>query len=171
EMVSFRRWVTALALLVALAGMAGAQSQNLQCGTNTSVTPTLRSEGYTEQTGDIILSCTGGVNQVVGSVIPQVNITLFYNTAVTSRLLPITNVSNNTSEALLLIDDPGSGVLTYGAGLPQILCSTPTTGCIQYVSTGGAVPVGQPANSCTTFSASGSCTSTTSATIGQNVFQ
>src|SRR5881227_3955863 len=63
EMVSFRRLVTALAVLVVFAGMAGAQTQILQCQTNVAVTPTLRSEGYTEQSGDITLICTGGANQ------------------------------------------------------------------------------------------------------------
>src|SRR5690242_19322411 len=111
-MVSFRRCVTALALLVVLAGFASAQTP-LTCATNISVTPTLRSEGYTEQTGDVTLICTGGANQTVGSLVPQINITLFYNTAVTSRLLPVSNVSNNISEALLLLDEPGSGQASY----------------------------------------------------------
>jgi len=172
EMVSFRRWVIALTLLVVFAGLAGAQGQTLQCSTNISVTPTLRAEGYTEQTGDITLTCTGGVNQGQGSLIPQVNITLFYNTAVTSRLLPISNVTNNSSEALLLLDEPGSGLPTYGAGLPQFLCTTPLTGCVEYVATttAGNVQVGQPAASCTTFASGGNCTQTGSV-AGQNVFQ
>src|ERR1700724_2693343 len=87
-------------------GGGGGQTQE-QCATNVSVTPTLRAEGYTEETGDITISCTGGTAPALGSVIPTVNITVFLNTAVTSRLLPQTSVSNNISEALLLIDEPG----------------------------------------------------------------
>jgi len=103
-MVSFRRWSVAIALLALFVGLASAQ-QNLQCQTNVTVTPTLRSEGYTEQTGDITITCTGGAPLAGGSNVPQVNITLSYNTAVTSRLLPISSVTNNSSEALLLLDD------------------------------------------------------------------
>jgi hypothetical protein len=156
EMVSFRRWVTALAILVVFAGLASAQGA-LQCQTNISVTPTLRSEGYTEQTGDITLVCTGGVLQAAGSNIPQVNITLFYNTAVTSRLLPVSG-SSNQSEALLLLDEPGSGLkapvtatpgsggLTYGAALPQRLCATPLTGCTAAVAAASGANAVYPAD-------------------------
>jgi len=139
-MVSFRRWVFALALLALFVGLASAQ-QNLSCQTNVAVTPQMRGEGYTEQTGDVTITCTGGVNQQGGSVIPQVNITLSYNAPVTSRLLPISSVTNNSSEALLLLDEPGSGLkdangfFTYGASLGQKLCTTPLTGCIEYVAT------------------------------------
>ena len=69
EMVSFRRCILALTVLALFAGLASAQvgGQNqLTCSTNVSVTPTLRSEGYTEQTGDITLTCTGGVTAVPG---------------------------------------------------------------------------------------------------------
>ena len=40
-------------------------------------------------------------------------------------------------EALLLIDEPGSGLPGYGPSLPQVLCTTPLTGCTAFV---GAVP-------------------------------
>jgi hypothetical protein len=140
EMVSFRRYILAFTILALFAGLASAQviGQNqLTCATNVSVTPTLRSEGYTEQTGDITLNCTGGVALAPGAQIPAVNIQIFLNTAVTSRLLPVTNVSNNISEALLLIDEPGSGLPGYGPSLAQKVCSTPLTGCTQYVGTTG----------------------------------
>jgi hypothetical protein len=94
EMVSFRRWAIAMALLVAIAGLASAQNTLQQCQTNVAVTPTLRSEGYTEQTGDITITCTGGATVAVGTLIPQVNIALFYNSQVTSRLIPQGSVGN-----------------------------------------------------------------------------
>ena len=67
------------------------------------------------------------------------NITVFYNTTVTSRLLPIsssgtTQGSSNTSEALLLINEPGS---TSNPLAPQTLCSTPLTGCQTIASPSG----------------------------------
>jgi len=134
-MVSFRKWTLALTATTVFAGLAGAQvvgNNQLNCATNVSVTPTLRGEGYTEQTGDITLNCTGGVSQAVGSLVPTVNIQIFLNTAVTSRLLPIPNISNNVSEALLLIDEPGSGLPSatgsqpFGPNAPQTICPAPT---------------------------------------------
>ena len=67
-----------------------------------------------------------------GSCIPLVNITVFYNATVTSRLLA-TGTTNVPSEALLLIDEPGSGLPGYGPSLPQMLCTTPLTGCPAWV--------------------------------------
>jgi hypothetical protein len=179
EMVDFRRCITALAILALFAGLAAAQinggNQQLICSTNVTVTPNLRGEGYTEQTGDITLTCTGGVTPALGSVVPQVNITVFYNTQVTSRLLPQT-VSSSISEALLLIDEPGSGLTPtvpgYGPAASQNLCATPTTGCTQFVSaaTAAGLPgVGIPV---ATDSALGLFTATGApATNTRNVFQ
>jgi hypothetical protein len=186
-MVDFRRLAIAMALLVVIAGMASAQTTPLQCQTNIAVTPTLRSEGFTEQTGDVTLICTGGANQAVGSQLPQVNIALFYNTAVTSRLLPITNVSNNTSEALLLLDDPGSGIASYygttcsgtgiSSGCPlgtqanQNICPTPLTGCVEFaqaVISGGSATI----TAGTVLAAASSSSSPTASIVGTpNVFQ
>src|SRR5690348_9373996 len=104
----------------------------LLCNTSVSTVPTLRGEGYAEQVGDITLSCTGGTAPALGASIPQVNISIFYNTSVTSRLLPQPAVSNSLSEALLIIDEPGSGLLAsvpnFGPAAPQNLCTTPLQG-------------------------------------------
>jgi len=88
-MVDFRRWILALTVLTLFAGLAGAQNlanPPLTCATNVTSTPQLRAEGYTEQTGDIGITCTGGSNVTPGSLIPTTNITVFLNTSVTSRL-------------------------------------------------------------------------------------
>jgi hypothetical protein len=135
-MVAFRRVITALAVLALFTGLASAQvggsgQTQLTCSTNVAVTPQLRGEGYTEQTGDITISCTGGTPIGPNSPIPLVNITVFYNATVTSRLLA-TGTTNVPSEALLLIDEPGSGLPGYGPSLPQVLCTTPLTGCPAY---------------------------------------
>jgi hypothetical protein len=133
EMVNFRRFALAIPVLTLFAGMASAQVGGVgggtpqSCQTNVSVTPALRGEGYTEQTGDVTLSCTGGNVLPAGATVPLVNITVFYNTTVTSRL--ITNTASSASEALLLIDEPGSGLLGFGPSLPQTLCPTPLSGC------------------------------------------
>ncbi len=106
---------------------------------NGAVTPTVRSEGYTELTGDIVIACVGGAAPVLGTPIQVANIVIFLNTAVTSRLLQATS-AGNASEALLLIDEPGSGLGGYGPSVPQTLCTTPSVGagpggCSQIVGT------------------------------------
>jgi len=186
EMVSFRRWMLALTVLALFAGLAGAQTtgnNNLTCATNVSVTPTLRAEGYTEQTGDITLTCSGGANQPVGSQIPAVNIQIFLNTAVTSRLLGnpgnVTGGSSNASEALLLIDEPGSGLESatgtgnsFGPNAPQTVCPTPAVGCVEYLSS--YPPTNGPfAGTTIAVATNGSGTILTAGTgtQGYNVFQ
>jgi len=177
-MVDFRRWAIAMALLVAIAGLASAQTTPQTCQTNVAVTPTLRSEGYTEQTGDITITCTGGANIGVGSLIPQVNIALFYNSQVTSRLIPQGSVGN-ISEALLLLDDPGAapGVGSqygttspgYGTAALQTLCTSPTTGCTATVGTVVVGP-GGVASAVGTAVAVATANGTTTAAAA-NVFQ
>ena len=70
-MVDFRRGITALAVLALFAGLAAAQvggrASQLTCSTNVTVTPALRGEGFTEQTGDITISCTGGAALAPGA--------------------------------------------------------------------------------------------------------
>jgi hypothetical protein len=175
EMVDFRRCITALAVLALFAGLAVAQTGTvnpLQCATNVTVTPTLRGEGFTENTGDITLTCTGGAPAVIGSNVPQVNITVFYNTQFTSRLITQSGggLNNQISEALLLLDEPGSGLSApvpgFGPAAPQNLCTTPLTGCIEFVSS-VAVPLPSPPIQVATDTPQG----TTATTPGRNVFQ
>ena len=126
-----------LAPKAAIGQVLGGGSQ-LTCTVNSPVKPTLRGEGYTEQAGDIVITCTGGVAPEVGAVVPWVNIAVYLNTSVTSRLLPATNVSELLSEALLLIDEPNSGlqpqVPGFGPGAGLSVCTTPLSGCVEYVS-------------------------------------
>ena len=107
----------------------------LTCTSMVPVTPQLRGEGFTELTGDIVFTCSGGSTLAPGSAIPSVDLTVSYNTNVTSRLLPraAPQASNHTSEALLMIDEPGSGLSGYGPSLPQKLCIAPLTGCPAFV--------------------------------------
>ena len=144
-MVNFRRVVTVLAVLALFTGMAFAQQEN--CSAQATSSTPLRGEGFTEQTGDIIINCVGGIQLNPTANIPLVNFTVFYNTTVTSRLLPTTSggsgqASGQTSEALLLIDDPNTGngsigtglnQTSYGSNQPLTPCITPLTGCAQTV--------------------------------------
>jgi hypothetical protein len=151
EMPVFRRWILALAGFALFAGLASAQAQNpFTCNVNNAVPPTLRTEGLTELSGDIVLVCAGGTPVANGAQIPQATFQIFMNGPVTSRLLG-NNGATNASEAMLMIDEPGSGLSTYGASLPLIPCNTPLGGCVEYVgfSTAagggvGGVPVNSP---------------------------
>jgi len=188
-MPEFRKWITALAAATVFAGLASAQVGGLpgsgtasgtafSCSvTNGAVTPTLRAEGYTELTGDIVLICSGGTALPTNTItpIPTANITVFINTTVTSRLFTSTNVS----EALLLIDEPGSTLTGYGPSVPQIVCGTPlvgagTGGCTEYIGTstvegtGTALVGGVPVS---TIPITGACTTTSPCAAGANVFQ
>jgi len=163
EMVEFRRWITALAVLALFVGLASAQTTGgaggpLTCTASVAVPPQLRAEGMTEVIGDIVITCTGGSLPPggVGSVIPTANVTVSLGTQVTSRLLG-NNGATNSSEALLLIDEPGATgliapVAGFGPAAPQSLCATPSVGagpggCVEYVANGiaangsGTIPV------------------------------
>src|SRR5579862_9867839 len=54
----------------------------LQCNTASGVPPTVRGEGYSEQMGDLLLSCSGGVPTAAGAAVPKVDIQIFLNTNV-----------------------------------------------------------------------------------------
>ena len=154
--MNFRRCITALAVLALFAGLASAQVLSstagtgpFQCTASVAVPPVLRAEGLTEMVGDMVLTCTGGGTPGSGTTpaagsstpIPTANFTVSFGTNVTSRLLnynlyPSSSVTSpNTSEALLLIDEPLSGLQigsgsggtwpgpgNIGPGAPQTLC-------------------------------------------------
>jgi hypothetical protein len=104
EMLDFRKLSLAFAAVTLFAGLASAQvTPPIVCST-TAQPLTVRAEGLTEQTGDIVISCTGGQAPTVGTALPQVNISVTLSTNITSRLL-----SDPITEALLFIDDPQPG--------------------------------------------------------------
>jgi len=110
EMADFRKWVLVLAVVALFASVASAQSNSqINCQTSGGVPLIVRAEGTAELTGDVVLTCTGGVG------VPQfpINFQIFLNTDVTSRLLTGQGL---TSEALLLVDEPSaSNVNLVGA--------------------------------------------------------
>jgi hypothetical protein len=122
--MNFRRWITALAVLALFAGLASAQIAYsgaggggvFTCQANVAIPPSLRSEGLTELIGDIVITCTGGSLPTMGSALPTANFTVSLGNNVTSRLLSYNantstaTTASNTSEALLLIDEPGSSL-------------------------------------------------------------
>ena len=65
------------------------------CAVTAGVPPLLRSEGFTELTGDLLIVCTGGS----AGQSNRVNLQLFSNAPITSRLI------GGQTEALLLVDE------------------------------------------------------------------
>jgi len=138
EMADFRRCIFAFAVVVLLLGLlptANAQNVNgVTCVANAAVPPTLRAEGLTENSGDIVLNCSGGTSLPAGTIMPQVNIQVFYNTQVTSRLVN----SSNQSEAILTIDEPTPLQVS-----PATEC-TSIAGCPAIAAGPGTPPTGVP---------------------------
>jgi hypothetical protein len=133
-MLDFCRYIPITLLsTIFLAGTANAQVSGgggapLVCSANSTSLPTLRSEGLTEAVGDIVIVCTGGFQLPPGQLSPQVNITVSLTSQVTSRLL-----NGSVSAALLLLDDPNSGLASpvpgYGPAEPFTFCGTPLPEC------------------------------------------
>ncbi|HEY1220797.1 MAG: hypothetical protein ABSE42_06895 [Bryobacteraceae bacterium] len=141
--MAFRKWILAMFVLaLVFTGVASAQvvgeATVIQCQAGTAVLPQIRSEGYTELTGDITLICSGGSQLAPGQLVPAANIVINTSAPVTSRLLGNGGVAN-ASEALLLIDEPGAFALNNLTGIgpqeTQALCTTPATGCPAYAGT------------------------------------
>lgn len=111
-MSDFRKLFLAFAVVALILGtVASAQTQPPIVCSTTAQPLTARTEGLTEQTGDVIISCTGGgftPNPIVpGTALPQVNISVTLSTNITSRLL--VDATQQVTEALLFIDDPQPG--------------------------------------------------------------
>jgi hypothetical protein len=130
-MADFRKWILVLVAIGMMAGIASAQTTGLACTASAAVPPLLRSEGNTELSGDIILSCT------VSGTVPATstaNFAIFYNTNVTSRILDNTTVP--LSESLLFINDTPNttvGLTGGGVGTTTPLCSAST--CAPFTTT------------------------------------
>jgi hypothetical protein len=135
-MLVFRRSILALAGVTLFAGLASAQN-NPTCTVNNTVPPIVRAEGLTELSGDVVVICTGGTPLATGAQIPQGTFQIFMNGPVTSRLIG----GGQASEVLLMIDEPGANLAGLGGStLPQVLCPTPLSGCIETVGPNNGLP-------------------------------
>jgi len=145
-MLAFRKWFLALALVILTVAVASAQVNvpAFQCVANAGVPPIVRAEGLAELVGDLVLNCTGGypAGSVGGpSVIPQVNVQIFLNTNVTSKLL---GGSSSNDDALLMIDEPTATQQTGCAGSATgggcTVTPNPTMPGMVYKPSGGVYP-------------------------------
>ena len=86
--MNFRRVVTALAVLAVFAAVASAQVINptpINCTVSAASNANMRSEGTTEKTGDLLLTCTGGPTPTAGNLADRANIMVDFGVPVTSR--------------------------------------------------------------------------------------
>jgi hypothetical protein len=117
-MVSLRRSFLLVGLCLVMASLASAQTPAFQCVANAGVPPLVRAEGLTELVGDLVLNCNNGTSTALGASVPQVNVRIFLNTNVTSRL-----VATGWNEAFLIIDEPTPANLrlcTLISGCPEL---------------------------------------------------
>jgi hypothetical protein len=143
EMADFRRSMIVLAALALLLGtITTASAAPMACIASGANPTQLRAEGLTEKTGDVLLTCTGGIPTDPGgpapggnpaNVVPTSNIQIFLNTSLTSRLL---TASTQASEALLLVNEPQPAT--------QKVCLVGNTDCNMFGQ--GALPT-DPYNS------------------------
>jgi hypothetical protein len=127
EMAEFRKYIYALALVALLAGLTAPASAQpaMVCSATSTVAPSLRVEGMTEITGDIIIDCTGGIPTPSGTVVKPVNINVSTNVALTSKITCAGCQNNNFSEALLLVDEPNGTIWASGGGRNVLNCGNP----------------------------------------------
>ncbi len=131
-MADFRKLfpVLAVAATMMLASSANAQvPAAFICNANAGVPPIVRAEGLAELVGDLVLNCTGGVPTVLGGIVPQINVQIFLNTNVTSRL-----TNDPWSEALLMLDEPSPAQQTTCTPGPCAITGTGTA--INYLAPG-----------------------------------
>src|ERR1700680_2645267 len=127
KMADFRRGLIAFAV-VALLLVLGSSAYAQTCQGNLGGPATVRGEGVTELMGDIVIQCTGGTPTALtnpATPVPQFNISILLSVNVTSRLLSSTT---NLSEALLTIDEPGTGIKGGFAGTTP--AAAPVVGCV-----------------------------------------
>lgn len=141
-MADFRNMKYALGLAALLAAFTvPASAQGLNCQALSATQQVMRSEGFAELTGDIILNCAatgvvaGANNTPAGQTVPTATIRVrIPGTTITSRT---TNSTGGWSEALLMIDEPSSA--------NQLLCN----------GTNNLCPVTSDGNSSNTYNSLG----------------
>ena len=105
-----------------LFGLCVTLHAQLSCTVDGFGSASVRAEGFSERTGDIVIHCHGGTPLADGTPLPTVNITVYLNATITSRIY-----SNGWSEVLLLVDNPG-GNFNYVPSTP-LACNDPNGIC------------------------------------------
>ena len=142
-MAALRRFVIALAVLAVFAGLASAQASIPMTCNVTGTNANIRLDSKVEKAGDILILCTGGSVIPDGAAVSRLTFTVTLSTGVTSRVLTSPGA---VSEALLMIDEPGSGgSLAPGFGPDQaaLPCLTNAAGCTRAIYKESS-PLGYP---------------------------
>lgn len=134
-MSDFRKLLLAFAVVTLTAGLANAQATPPIVCTTSANPLTVRTEGLSELTGDVVMRCQGGSILPAGATIPQVNISVTLTTNITSRFVDDGRDGPET-EALLFIDDPAPGT--------QNPCTGSGTVCTPLYSNGNHGAVTSP---------------------------
>jgi uncharacterized protein (TIGR03437 family) len=93
----------------------------------------MRAEGLAEKGGDFVLTCIGGTPIDPGAPAPTVDIQVFLNTNVTSRIL---TAATGATDALLLVDEP--------AVADQKVCPVGTSCPVMGIGASAASPYAAP---------------------------
>jgi len=138
-MADFRKWLYALAVVALLAGLTVPASAQITttpvCSSQVATNYLARAEGYTEQVGDLVVTCSGGVPTPAGQPVPQADITIFLSQNVTSRIVGTGGGAGVFLDALLIIDEPDSAT---NPGTPLLNCGAP--GALDNTTVNGAGP-------------------------------
>jgi hypothetical protein len=153
NLMNLRRVLTAFAVLALFVGLASAQvvvPVPINCSVTAAV-PTLRSQGIVERPGDVVITCTGGPTPTAGNPADRATIAIsFAGVPITNTTaadgIKISGTSQNSTDALLLIDEPnelGGPAPSYGQNAPISVC----TAKMQDTDTGAlpAIPAACPA--------------------------
>jgi len=131
--MNLRRVLTACAVLALFVGLASAQvviPTPINCSV-TAAQPTLRSQGVTERPGDVIITCTGGPTPTSGNAVDRTTLSFsFAGVPITNPThadgVTISAAGQNSTDALLLIDEPNDGggpVAGYGQNAGITVCT------------------------------------------------
>jgi len=178
-MADIRKWLFALAVVALLAGFTVPASAQIPttpiCSSQVATNYLARAEGYTEQVGDLIVTCTGGTPTSAGFPVPQADITVTMSQNVTSRITAATG-SGTFLDALLIIDEPNSSlnptiqILNCGApGAPEnTTLGSSGPGVCEIISAGPTAGNSSPStyNGAQQTNTSSTCVSGTTALLG-----
>jgi len=176
-MADFRKWFYALAVVVLLAGFivpASAQTSSVNCNNGGATPPLVRSEGLTELTGDLVLTCSGGPNGTpANQVVPQVNITVILSVNITSKI----TAGGLFNEALLIIDEPNQSAPGTNSNRPILNCGNAGAPDNSIESGPGVCSIVSDGNPGTTYNGvpnkfgTGTCATSTFGCGSPNIFQ
>lgn len=123
-MVDLRRIFLLLAAVALVSTLAFGQINPVSpvtCNVQAAVPTIIRDVANADQSGDVVLECTGGIPTAYNQYIPLVNIQVFYTAPVTSNVLTTKN-GQQKLESILIFDEltnPGDNSARLRTPCPQ----------------------------------------------------